>query len=179
VYTVLTVMLSRRHARDPVVVREYREELTPGRSVWINLLLVVLGIGALFLGGNQIVNGAVGIAEALGVSRRVIGLTIVAFGTSLPEVATCVVAAYRNHPDIAIGNVVGSNIFNIFAVLGLTATVFPLDVSRETLFVDAPVMLAAGLIAVALSRTGRRISRWEGGILVGLYGCYLVMLNRL
>jgi len=135
---------------------------------------VVIGIAALVKGADLIVDGAVGIAELLGVSERIIGLTIIALGTSLPELATCVIAARRNQPDIAIGNIIGSNIFNILAVIGITATFFPLSVAREFRF-DALVLLFVVVLSFWVLRTGHRISRREGALLLGIYAAYLAV----
>lgn len=161
--------------RQPLVVEtDIEQELTEtARPVWINILAVLIGLAGLVKGADLIVEGAVGIAEQLGVSTRIIGLTIVALGTSLPELATCVIAARRNQSDIAIGNIVGSNIFNMLAVIGLTATCFPLTVAPETLSFDAPVMLGVAVLSFGVFRTGHRISRGEGFALVGIYCGYL------
>ncbi len=168
-YIGYTIVVARRQT-------QFRAEFESGLQAGplpTSCVLVLIGLIGLGFGANLVVEGAVGIATALGISERLIGLTIVAFGTSLPEVATCVVAARRNQPDIAIGNVIGSNIFNILAVVGVTASVFPLDVSDTTFFFDAPVMMLSGLIVIPILRTGRRISRGEGGFLLILYGVYL------
>jgi len=170
-YTLNTMRLAR--SATTVVEYEFDTGLPAGKSVLINFLLMIVGIAALVGGARMIVYGAVEIAEAIGVSKRIIGLTIVALGTSLPEVATCVVAARRGQPDIAVGNVIGSNIFNILAVVGLASTAFPLRISEHTLFVDGPVMLLAGVMALPVLRTGRLVSRREGGMLLGLYAVYL------
>ncbi len=171
-YTFFTYFGARRQPK--VVEDEYEHDprLRP-RPWFVNLLAVVIGIAGLVQGADLIVAGAVGIAELLGVSTRIIGLTIVALGTSLPELATCVVAARRNQPDIAVGNIVGSNIFNILAVIGVTSVFFPLEVSKETLYFDAPVMLFVVVLSFWVLRTGHRISRREGALLLGIYAVYL------
>ena len=173
-YTLNTIRLTRR--TTGVVEHEFDAGMPVGKNLLFNLTLVVVGIAALVFGARMIVAGAVDIAETLGVSKRIIGLTVVAFGTSLPEVATCVVAARRGQPDIAVGNVIGSNIFNILAVVGLASAAFPLGVSAQTLFVDGPMMLAAGLIALPVLRTGRLVSRKEGVVLLSLYAAYLYVV---
>jgi len=173
-YVLLTYFLARRQPH--VVEAEYEASIATARSPLLNGLLVLLGLVGLVFGADQIVDGGAGIARAVGISERIIGLTLFAIGTSLPEVATCVVAARRNQPDIAIGNVVGSNIFNILAVMGITSMAHPrgaLEVNREILFQDVPVMLAAAVLIFPILRTGRSITRREGGLLVALYLVYL------
>lgn len=142
-----------------------------------SVMMIFGGLVGLVLGGAWIVDGAVAIARILGVSEAMIGLTIVAIGTSLPELATSVVAAYRKHTDIAIGNVVGSGIFNIFLVLGTSATVRPLPVSP--LFTrDFAVALFASVLLFVMMFVGRRhtIYRVEGVIMVALYITYMVIV---
>jgi cation:H+ antiporter len=171
-YTLFTYHQARRQPK--VVEDEYEQDprLRP-RPRLINVLAVVVGIAGLVKGSDLIVDGAVGIATLLGVSERIIGLTIVALGTSLPELATCVIAARRGQPDIAIGNIVGSNIFNILAVIGVTAVFFPLSIAPETYRFDAPVMLGVIVLSFWILRTGHQISRREGALLLALYGLYL------
>ncbi|MBU0616936.1 MAG: calcium/sodium antiporter [Planctomycetes bacterium] len=174
-YTLFTYAEARRQPK--VVEDEYEQELRVVHRPWpVNALAVVIGIAGLVKGAGMIVDGAVGIAQLVGVSERIIGLTIVALGTSLPELATCVITARRNEPDIAIGNIIGSNIFNILAVIGVTSVFFPLDVGRETLYFDAPVMLFAVVLSFWVLRTGHRIVRREGALLLGIYAVYLVLL---
>ncbi len=171
-YTLFTYFEARRQPR--VVEDEYENELkVKPRSPIVNIAAVIIGIAGLVKGADLMVKGAIGIAEQLGVSTRIIGLTVVALGTSLPELATCVTAARRNQPDIAIGNIVGSNIFNILAVVGVTSVFFPLDVSPETLYFDAPIMLLVVVLSFWVLRTGHQISRREGGLLLGIYVVYL------
>ena len=177
VYTLFTYFESRRHPK--IVEAEYESDKRMGfeaRSA--NLAAIIVGIAGLKFGADLIVGGAVGIATLLHVSTRIIGLTVVAFGTSLPELATCVIAAWRNQPDIAIGNVVGSNIFNILAVVGATAVCVPLEISTEILYFDVPVMLGVVVLSFYVLRTGHRISRPEGAGLLLLYGAYLAWTLR-
>lgn len=156
------------------VVDEYEAVVRSGKSrVWFGVLILV-GLVGLKYGADLIVLGAIGIAQQFGLSERVIGMTIVAIGTSLPEIATCLVAARRDQPDIAIGNVVGSNIFNILSVLGIaTLVAAPVNVEADALRIDLPVMLGATVLCLPLMWTGRRITRPEGGVLLGLYVVYL------
>jgi cation:H+ antiporter len=143
-----------------------------------NLGLVVGGLALLVLGARWFVEAAVGVARLLGVSELVIGLTIVAGGTSLPELATSVLAGLRGERDIAVGNVVGSNIFNLLAVLGLSAVVAPggLPVSAAVLWFDLPVMIAAAVACLPIFFTGYTIARWEGLLFLGYYVAYTTYL---
>lgn len=144
------------------------------RKLWMSVLMVIWGLAFLVGGGKLIVLGAVNMATKLGVSQSIIGLTIVAAGTSLPELATSVVAAYRNKPDIAIGNVVGSNIFNILLILGLTAGINPIKLYSGA-NLDLALNIAAGILMLvfAVSGPGRKFDRREGMILVMVYMAYL------
>jgi cation:H+ antiporter len=141
----------------------------------LQLLMVAAGLGALVLGSRWLVIAAVAIARGLGVSELVIGLTIVAAGTSLPEVASSVVAALRGERDIAVGNVVGSNIFNLMCVLAGAAAVAPagVSISPAALRLDIPIMLAASFACLPIFFTGHRIDRWEGGLFLGYYAAYV------
>ncbi|HAY38817.1 MAG TPA: sodium:proton exchanger [Desulfobacteraceae bacterium] len=140
-----------------------------------SVLLVMLGLGGLCFGGDWIVEGAVDLALKLGISQSVVGLTIVAVGTSLPELATSAVAAHRGKPDIAVGNVVGSNIFNIFFVLGVSAVIKPIPFNSRS-NIDIGVVILASLLLFTFMFTGqkRSIDRWEGVVSLMLYGAYLV-----
>ncbi|HVM30053.1 MAG TPA: calcium/sodium antiporter [Candidatus Limnocylindrales bacterium] len=174
VYLVFVWRVSRRERAD--VVAEYAGEFgyraAPGwRPKLINMALVGGGVLLLVAGAGWLVDGAVSLASALGVSDLVIGLTIVAIGTSLPELTTSLVAAFRGERDIAVGNVVGSNIFNILSVLALTALVAPagVAVSPVALEVDLPFMVAVAIACLPLFVTGRIIARREGAFLLA-YG---------
>ena len=140
-----------------------------------SFLLVVSGFAGLCIGGDWIVQGAVNLAVKLGISQSVVGLTIVAIGTSLPELATSAVAAHKGKPDIAVGNVVGSNIFNIFFVLGVSAIIKPISFNSRSNF-DIGVVILASLLLFTFMFTGqkRSIDRWEGIVSLMLYGAYLV-----
>lgn len=142
-----------------------------------SLLWIALGLGGLVLGGKLIVDNAVSIAEGFGLSQRIIGLTIVSIGTSLPELATSVAAVRKRKLDIAIGNVVGSNIFNIFFVLGVSAVVSPFEINESSL-VDILLNVLAGLLLFVFVFTGkgRRLDRWEGIVFLLLYAAYMVYL---
>jgi cation:H+ antiporter len=145
--------------------------------LWKSLVMIPLGIGGLALGGNWIVEGAVKIASLLGMSEALISLTIVAVGTSLPELATCVVAAYKRNAGIVIGNIVGSNIFNIFFVVGLSAVIQPLKFNKDMNF-DVLVGFFSTLLLFLFMFTPRKniLERWQGGVLFVLYVGYIVTL---
>jgi len=142
-----------------------------------SLLLVLLGLVGLTVGGSWIVKGAVGVATRLGMSQSLVGLTIVAVGTSLPELATSAMAAYRRNAEIAVGNVVGSNIFNIFFVLGISSVINPLPLPPGSNLDLGMVLFASALLLTAMF-TGKthRLDRWEGGVFLVLYMGYLVLL---
>ncbi|WP_104201720.1 calcium/sodium antiporter [Billgrantia saliphila] len=144
----------------------------------IDMLLVAGGLALMVVGSRWFVDGAVALAAYLGVSDQIIGLTIIAAGTSLPEVLTSIIAVLRGERDIAVGNVVGSNIFNLLGVLGLTALLAPsaIDVSAAMVAFDMPVMLAVALACLPICFTGRTINRWEGALLMGYYVAYTLYL---
>lgn len=146
-------------------------------SLAASIGLTVVGLIGLVLGGRFLVSGAVDIAKAAGLSEALIGLTIVAIGTSLPELATSVVAALRKQADIAIGNIVGSNIFNVFFVLGVTSTILPLPISSALNFDIVVSIIATALLFLFMFTGGRRkLERWEGILFVLMYVAYLVYL---
>lgn len=148
-----------------------------GRPIYLALLMTIGGIIGLAYGGQWVVDGAVAIAESFGLSQALIGLTIVAIGTSAPELATSAVAAYKHKNDIAIGNVVGSNLFNIFWVLGLSAIIRPLPIA-SAVNVDFGVLLLATIMLFAFAFTGRKnhIDRAEGAIFITCYVAYIIFL---
>ena len=143
------------------------------KSVLWTVAAVVLGL-LLLIGGSQVLlTGAVGIAELFGVSEAVIGLTLVAVGTSLPELSISVIAAIRRHADVAVGNILGSNIFNLLGILGVSALLQPLPVHARILQFDQWVMLGAALFLIFFLYTGRQLNRVEGGVLLIGYGIYI------
>jgi len=148
-------------------------ELTKFKS----LLFIVLGLTGLVIGGRFIVTSAVNIAQLLGISQRIIALTIVSVGTSLPELATSVIAVIKGNPDIAIGNVVGSNIFNIFLILGISTVIAPITISANSQ-IDILVNVLAGLLLFIFIFTGkgRRLDRWEGILFLMMYVSYITFL---
>ncbi|MEX0662132.1 MAG: calcium/sodium antiporter [Balneolaceae bacterium] len=154
-------------------------ESKSGKSMWAkNIILVIVGLALLMVGSQWFLNGAIMIAQYFGVSELIIGLTIVAAGTSLPEVVTSVLAAIRGERDIAVGNVVGSNIFNLLSVLGISALVAPggLEISASFINFDLPVMIAVAFACLPIFFTGGVISRGEGALLLGYYVVYTLYL---
>lgn len=158
------------HAREA-------EETTgvPGATPVV-MLYVVVGLVALIGGAHLLVEGAVGIARAAGISESVIGLSVVAIGTSLPELTATAVAAWRRHTDVAVANVLGSNLFNVLLILGAASMAAPLPISPDFVAVDLWVMLAAGVVLIPIMVTGWHISRTEGAFLLALYTLYIAGL---
>ncbi len=180
-YTVFLIVQSRRESKavENEYAQEYADKKESGWKPWvINIGLVVLGLVLLVQGSNWLVESAITMARAFGLSELVIGLTIVAAGTSMPEVATSITAAIKGERDIAVGNVVGSNIFNILAVLGLSGIVASdgLPVSAAAEAFDIPVMLAVALMTLPIFFTGNRIDRWEGWLFLFYYVAYTAYL---
>ncbi|AWI79933.1 sodium:calcium antiporter [Parazoarcus communis] len=178
-YTVFLVRQSRKGSA--AMSEDFAEDIPTSQwdSHWaVQTALVVAGLVMLVLGAGWLVDSAVVFARAFGVSDLVIGLTVVAIGTSMPEIATSIVAALRGQRDIAVGNVVGSNVFNICAVLGVTGLVAPagLPVSEAARHFDLWVMLAVAFACLPILITGREIARWEGILFLGYYAAYTAWL---
>lgn len=178
--------LSPQHATGHTAAYEKAEALegldsgvTPahskrGRMAWVlPLILCLAGLALLVVGASYFVGASVSLARILGVSETVIGLTIVAAGTSMPELATSTIAAFRRQADVAVGNVLGSNIYNILGIGGVTALISPTSVPRQIATFDNWVMLAVSVLLLLLLWTGRRLTRWEGVLLVAGYGAYV------
>lgn len=178
-YTVFLVVQSRRASQASS--DEYAGEIPRGRwdRHWgVQVAMVLVGLGLLVLGANWLVDAAVAVARVMGVSDLVVGLTVVAVGTSMPEIATSLIAASRGQRDIAVGNVVGSNIFNLLAVLGAAGVVSAggLGVSEAARNFDLWVMLAVAFACLPIVLTGREIARWEGGVFIAYYAAYVAYL---
>jgi cation:H+ antiporter len=176
-YTALLIRQSRRESQ--AVKQEYADEFgappPKGTTGWIvNLLFIAGGLALLVLGARWLVDSSVAFARVLGVSDLVIGLTIVAAGTSMPEVATSIIASIRGERDIAVGNVIGSNLFNLLAVLGLAGVVAPngIQVAPAALNFDLPVMLAVAVACLPIFFRAHRIARWEGLLFLAYYVAY-------
>ena len=163
-----------QQAEHPVIEEETEIKSLPW---WQSILYIIGGLAALIYGGQLFVDGATGIARNLGVSESIIGLTLVAGGTSLPELATSIVAALKKNPEIAIGNVIGSNLFNIFFVLGCSASITPLHLSGITNF-DLFTLVGSGILLwlFGLFFAKRTITRIEGGMMILCYVAYTVVL---
>lgn len=173
----VTWLLREPPAEARPVEEEYEEEYGEApKRMWVAVLGVGLGIALLVLGARLLVHGAVGIARDVGISERVIGLTVVALGTSLPELAGSLAAALKSKPDIALGNLIGSNVFNLLFILGATAAVHPLAVDPGDALVDLSVMLGFTIIAWPFLRSGLTIGRLEGATLLLGYGVYVEWL---
>ncbi len=176
-YLTWAYVTESRHAIPAAEVhRAESEELTlVPKSLPFMVGAVVLGLVLLVGGSRVLLTGAIGISEALGLSDAIIGLTVVAVGTSLPEFAISLVAALRRHADVAVGNILGSNIFNLLGILGISALLQPLPVDGRILEFDQWVMLGAALVLWLFLYTGRRISRFEGSLLLLGYGAYTAL----
>jgi cation:H+ antiporter len=179
-YTIHTYRTERRTHDAGAVVHEAEtaevEETPPrGLSLGPAAVLAAAGIAAVVFGADLLVGAAITVAAAADLSETVIGLTLVAVGTSLPELITSVMAAVRRHADVAFGNVIGSNIFNILGIAGVTATVSPIPVPAEIVRLDVWVMLGATLLLVLVTMTGWRISRSEGWAFLAVYGAYIAV----
>jgi cation:H+ antiporter len=149
----------------------------PGTGPLVLGAMIVAGLVAAIFGAGWLVKGAVVLASSAGVSESVIGLTVVAVGTSLPELIACIIAVLRKHEDVALGNIVGSNIYNILGILGLTAVINPIPVPPEIAGFDIWVMLGVTALLIVQLRSGWRLSRIEGALLVGLYAAYTAFLT--
>lgn len=184
-YTVALIRVTRKASR--AAKREFREEYGPerirdARSLWLSRIthgvMLIGGIALTVSGAEILVRGAVSIAQWAGISTGIIGLTIVAFGTSSPELVTTLVSTYRNDRDVAIGNIMGSGVYNILAILATACVVTPggLPVERELLSFDIPLMAGVAIGAVPVFVTGKRISRLEGGLGIAIYVAYMTWI---
>lgn len=171
-YLLFSYFFTRRTGGDAPIAGEIKEY-----ALWKSLLMILIGVAGLYFGGNWVVAGAVYIAADFGMSQALVGITIVAVATSLPELITSVLAALRKNSDIAIGNALGSNIFNIFLILGVSSLINPLPFSA-TLSIDLWVMILANLVVVFFVWIGRgnKITRLEGGLMASIYVAYIVWL---
>jgi len=174
---VLLILMNLRGARRerPEVVEEFDAAFAGHDGVLRDALWVAVGLVALAVGGHLLVGAATAIARSLGVSELIIGLTLVAVGTSLPELATAVIAVLRDEVDIAVGNVVGSNLFNLLAVAGPTALITPLPVNSRLLHLQLPILVGLTLALWALLRSGRTLQRWEAACLLAAYAATMVL----
>jgi cation:H+ antiporter len=181
IYILLQILLARRGEQNLTSSKISSKWDSSKNKVYtwlINSIFITGGLFLLTVGSNFLISGAISIASLLGVSKLVIGLTIVSAGTSLPEVATSILASIRGETDISVGNIIGSNIFNILGVTGLAAIFTPggIPVSPELLRFDLPLMLFISLACLPVFFSGGEISRWEGGLFFGYYLIYLIFL---
>ncbi|NLE00172.1 MAG: calcium/sodium antiporter [Fibrobacter sp.] len=175
IYTIVTIIISRTR-NDKIIDIPVSQVVSPKKNnVLISVCYIILGLGSLVVGSRFFVDGAVDLARFIGVSEAVIGLTIVAGGTSLPELATSIIAAVKKESDIAIGNIIGSNIFNILAIIGISSCVSPLHAAGINP-INLYFMMGVSVMLFPLMRTGFKLSRIEGGIMLSVYGCYLLYI---
>lgn len=168
--------LAHLHARERTNRYEPPEQTTPTRHPMLAIVGIGVGVLMLIMGGDQVVHAGSNIARSFGVSDRVIALTLVAFGTSAPELATSIVAAFRKQVDLAIGNLVGSNLLNLLLVLGSSAIIAPIAASGQAFSLDVPMMVVGAAILLQFASRRLRVTRIEGLVLVGIYGVYLGFL---
>ena len=173
-YIAYTIRAAKKETPD--VAGEYREFLRVRDSIKKDIVLIIAGLAVLIAGAEILLISAVSIARAMGISELIIGMTIVAVGTSLPELATSAVAAFKREADISIGNIVGSNIFNILFILGVTGIIRPVSVHPEAWRLHMPVMIFFSLLLFIFMKTGNVISRAEGAVMVLLYISYIMII---
>lgn len=174
-FVVFLIINSRK--KNVRMDEEVSENIPTGKvNIWKYLGFLALGLVGLFFGSQWLVGGASDLALGLGVSKHVIGITIVAFGTSVPELVTSVVAAYRKETDISVGNLIGSNVFNILAVIGLTSAIKPIPIESYVVSWDMLWMLAISFILLPMMFIGTRIGRVSGVVLLGAYITYIYLL---
>jgi cation:H+ antiporter len=176
-FTVFTYWSDRNWMDEAAVMHglEAEDADMPDTSLWAALGIAVGGMAGVLVGAELLVRGAIEVAREFGLSEAVIGLTLVAVGTSLPELATSVMAAWRKHADVAFGNIIGSCIFNVLGILGVTALVAPLPVPLSIAMFDVWVAALAAIMLVMFAMTGWRIGRREGGILFAAYVLYIAL----
>ena len=169
----------REKSGDGHFAEEVSEFEAVPHSLWLAITLLIAGFSGLFFGSEMLIDGGIKIAKVFGVTEAVIGLTIVAFGTSLPELAASVVAAFRKHTDLALGNVVGSNIFNIVGIMGVVGATVPLKVPDRVLYFDMWAMGLATLLLLVYLIGGRpRIGRVEAALFLSVYAAYIIALGN-
>jgi len=175
-YIILGYKYSIKKMDNKEVIKEFEESIPKSPyKIWQSIIFILTGLALLLLGSNLFVDGAVAVAENFGVSQAVIGLTIIALGTSLPELTTSVVASFKNENDIAIGNAVGSNVFNILSILGVSSLVRPIADTGVTM-VDLSIMMFFAILILPLSRSKFTLRRWEGTLLFCGYIAYMIYL---
>lgn len=172
-YIVVLINTMRKNKKEAPPADELEDA---PKSVPLSIFFLLLGLVGLYFGSEYFVSGASDLAAYFGMSESMIGLTIVAFGTSAPELVASTIAAFRKEADLAVGNLIGSNIFNIFAVLGLTSSVTPIEVSSTVMRFDIFWMLGIAVMLLPLMLTGRKMTKLEGFLLFACYGAYIAIL---
>ena len=176
-FTTYCLVLYRHSRKKPYTLQvEFDKSLSDKGSFWFDLVLVIAGLAGLVIGSKSLVWGAENIAVYLGISELIVGLILTAIGTSLPELATTVAAARKGQTDLILGNVIGSNLSNLCAVLGVTACITPIDINPDLLHRDFPVMVAFSLVLLPVMRIGMKVTRWEGAALLLSYSVYVISL---
>jgi len=177
IYKSIADQKKEKTREQKAVKKEFQEEYKKHKNpLWKNILIVLAGLAMVAIGGRLFVYSSSEGALLLGLSEAFIGVTIVALGTSLPELMTCLVAAFKKKGDIAIGSIVGSNIFNVLFVLGTVSLIKPIQLSQSLLFQDGMIMILITLIFLVIATTGRKIERWEGAVLLLSYLAYIGFL---
>lgn len=174
------VFLIRKSRKDHILIRlnEEEEDIPPAppKQLLKDIVFILLGIAGLYYGSKLLVGSVKDLAITMGIGERVVGLSLVAFGTSLPELVTATVASYRGHTDLAIGNLMGSNIFNIFSILGITSVITPISVNDSIIHTDLIWMLGITFLLLPLMVIGKSIGRWAGLLLVAIYLIYIYLI---
>lgn len=175
IYIVFAFLSERRHPESPLTEQHLAEaaKVQGPPAIWLDIVMALAGLALLVVGAKFLVTGSINIAAALGISETIIGLTVVAVGTSLPELVTSIMAAVRGKSAIALGNVVGSNIYNLLGILGVTALIKPIAAPAEIVAFDNWVMLGATLLMMLFAMTKNRLSRAEGVLLAVCYALYV------
>lgn len=182
-YIARSIRIAKRKPRknDVILEQEFEHESELVRPTWHSgytgmISLLVVGVVVLAFGSELLVRSAGNIARTMGISELVIGLTVVAFGTSAPELVTSLVAAYRKQSELSVGNILGSNIFNLLGILSVGAMINPISIKPQVLWLDGPLMILVAIALLPIMMSGARISRKEGIGLLGVYGVYLALL---
>ncbi len=178
-YLVYTYKTEKKDTTLPIAELHKHEsqEITHlPKKIWLSVTFVAIGLAALIGGAHLLITSAVEIATEFGISETIIGLTLIAVGTSLPELSVSVIAAFRRHTDVALGNILGSNIFNILGILGISSLITELPVNERIVNIDQWVMAGSALLLIAFIISGWRLNRIEGGILLSIYIAYTVIV---
>lgn len=175
-FTYFLIWKSRKQSKSTPIEEDSEVTENAGKPLWQNVSFLVLGCVGLVFGADWLLGSAVSIAKEFNVSNYTIGVTILAFGTSVPELVTSAVAAYRKQTDIAIGNLIGSNIFNILCVVGVTGSVAKMPLPESVLSFDVWWMLGITFLLLPLMAMGGKIHRWKGAFLIGVYAAYMFFL---